>query len=72
MAARSFIKAALLEAYFSVHEMDIIYLSETFLDSSVPSYNNNLQNPGNRFARADHETRKSLHVLQKISTGKIN
>ena len=71
MAARSVIKVALLEAYFCVHEMDITCLSERFLDSSVPSYNNNLQNPGNRSARADHETRKSSYVLQKFLRTKL-
>ena len=41
IAARNFIKVAILKAYLSVHEMDIICLSETYLDSSVPVYDAN-------------------------------
>ena len=42
IAAHNFIKAPYLKAYLSVHEMDIICLSETYLDSSVPVEDNNL------------------------------
>ena len=42
IAAHNFIKVALSKAYLSVHEMDIICLSETYLDSSVPVDDNNL------------------------------
>ena len=41
--AHNFIIVALLKAYLSVHEIDIICLSETCLDSSVPVDDDNLQ-----------------------------
>ena len=44
--AHKFIKAALLKAHLSVHEMGIICLSETYLDSSVPIDDENLQISG--------------------------
>ena len=46
IAAHNFIKVALLKACLSVHEKDIICLSETYLDSSVPVDYDNLQIPG--------------------------
>ena len=52
--AHKFIKAALLKAHLSVHEMGIICLSETYLDSSVPIDDDNLQIPGYNSSRADH------------------
>ena len=36
LAAHDFIKIALLKAYLLIHKMDIVCLSETFLDSSIP------------------------------------
>ena len=54
IAAHNFIKVALLKAYLSVHEMDITYISETYLDSSVPVDDDNLQIPGYSSVRADH------------------
>ena len=46
IAVHNFIKIALLKAYLNVHEMGIICLSETFLDSSAPNDADNLQIPG--------------------------
>ena len=54
IAANKFIKVALLKVYVSVHEMGIIYFSETYLDSSVPVDDNNLQIPGYSSVRTDH------------------
>ena len=45
-AAHNFIKVALLKVYLSVHDMDIVWLSEIYLDSFVPIDNKNLQIPG--------------------------
>ena len=52
----NFIKVPLLKAYPSVHEMDIICLSETYFDSSAPIDADNLQIPGYSSIRADHIT----------------
>ena len=55
IAAHNFINMALLKAYLSVHEMDIICLSETYLDSSVP-VDDNLEIPGYSSVTADHSS----------------
>ena len=54
IAAHNFIKIALLKAYLSVHKMDIVCLSETLLDSSISTDDDNLQIPGYSAVRADH------------------
>ena len=42
ISAHNFIKLTLLRAYISVNKIDIICLSETYLDSSISSDNDNL------------------------------
>ena len=54
IAAHNFIKIALLKAYLSVHKMDIVGLSETFLDSSIQTDDDNLQTMAYSSVRADH------------------
>ena len=54
VAAHNLIKVTLLKVYLSVHNMDIVFLSETYLDSSVPTDDENLQIPGYSSVRADH------------------
>ena len=54
ITVHNFIKVALLKSYLSVHNMDVACLSETYLDSSVPTDYVNLQSPGYGFVRADH------------------
>ena len=54
IAAHNFIKVALLQAYLSVHNKDIVCLSDTYPDSSVPTDDDNLQIPGYSSFRADH------------------
>ena len=48
------IKVAFLKAYFLVHNMGIVCLSETYLDSSVSTDDGNLQIPGYSAVRTDH------------------
>ena len=60
---------ALLKTYLSVLNMDIVCLCETHLDASVSNDDNNLQIPDYSFFR---KTRWSSHILQKLSTFKIN
>ena len=50
----NFEKVNLLEAYNAVNKLDIICLSESFLDSSILTENNNLKINGYKMARADH------------------
>ena len=54
IAAHNFIKVVLLKACISFHNMDIVCRSKTYLDSSVPTDDDNLQIPGYRSVRADH------------------
>ena len=56
ISAHNFIKLSLLRAYISINKIDIICLSETYLDSSISSYNDNLELPGYNLVRADNPT----------------
>ena len=56
ISAHNFIKLSLLRAYFSINKIDIICLSETYLDSSISSENDNLELPGYNLVRANHPT----------------
>ena len=54
LAAHEFTKLSLLEGYINVNDIDIICLSETFLDSSIPIDDNRLSIFGYSMMRADH------------------
>ena len=56
ICAHNFIKLSLLRAYISINKIDIICLSETYLDSSIPSDDDNLELPGYNLVRADNPT----------------
>ena len=45
ISAHNFIKLSLLRAYISINKIDIIYLSESYFDSSISSENDNLELP---------------------------
>ena len=49
-----FAKVSLLTAYPSVNKPDIVYLSETFLNSEILTDDENLQIPVYSIARVDH------------------
>ena len=49
-----FTKVSLLSAYISVHKFDIICLSETYLNSEIPSDDKNLEISGYNLVREDH------------------
>ena len=52
--AHDYSKLFLLKAYISVHKFDIICLSETYLDSTVPLDDDNLVISGYNLIRSDH------------------
>ena len=54
ISAHNFIKLSLLRAYISVHNFDILCLSETYLDSTISSNDSNLIIPNYELYRADH------------------
>ena len=54
ITAHGYAKVSLLKAYITAHKMDIICLSETYLDSTIQSGNDNLEIPGYNLVRSDH------------------
>ena len=52
--AHNFQNLALLQDYISSNKVDILCLSETFLNSDISCDDNNLQLPGFDLIRADH------------------
>ena len=54
LTTNNFEKVNPLEAYYAVNKFDIICLSESFLDSSILTENNNLKINGYKMVRADH------------------
>ena len=60
IASNNFMKLSLLQAQNSIHDFDIICLSETFLNTDIPSDDPSLKIEGYEFLRCDHplNTRK--------------
>ena len=54
LLAFNYNKLFLLRAYIAVHKFDVIFLSETCLDSTVASDNENLEITGYNLIRSDH------------------
>ena len=54
ISAYNYTKSFLLKAYIAFHKFDIIYLSETYLDSSTTSDDDNLAISGYNLIRSDH------------------
>ena len=54
LAAHNYLKISLLRAYVAIKKFDVVYLSETYLDSSYLSDNDNFYLPGYNLVRADH------------------
>ena len=52
-----FIKVSHLSANISVHKFDIICLSETYLNSEIPSDDENLEIPGYNLAGENHPSK---------------
>ena len=56
ICARNFMKLSLLRAYISINKIDIICLSETCLDSSISSDDDNLELTRSNSVREDNPT----------------
>ena len=54
LAAHDFVQVPLIEAFITVHNFDIVCLSETFLDSTIPRNNENINIIGYSVLRVDH------------------
>ena len=71
IAAHNFAKVKLFQAYNAIHDFDMIYLSESYLDSSVSSDNDYLYIKEFKFVRADHPVNiKRGGVCMAISKSK--
>ena len=60
----NFLKLSLLRAHITVRKFDVIFLSETYLNSTILHDANNLQIPGYTLHREDHP----LNVKQGVLT----
>ena len=56
ITSHSYAKVSLLKACVTAHKMDIICLSETFLDSSIQSDNDNLEISEYNLVRSDYSS----------------
>ena len=56
ISAHNHAKVFLLKAYIAIHKFDIICKSKTYLDSSTPSDDNNLEISGYTLVRSDHSS----------------
>ena len=54
IAAHNYIKLFLLKAYIAIHKFDIIFLSDTYLDSSTTSNGDNLAISVYNLIHSDH------------------
>ena len=54
LAAHNYLKVSLLRAYVAIKKFDVVCLSETYLDSSYLSDDDNFYLPGYNLVRADH------------------
>ena len=54
LAAHGFVKVPLIEAFITTHNFDIVCLSETFLDSTIPHDDENININGYLLLRVDH------------------
>ena len=63
VAAHEFIKVSLLQGYITQHNLDIICLSETFLNSSLDSKDDRLEFEGYNLIRSDHSVDHEIDTL---------
>ena len=61
---------SLSQAFNAVHKYDIICLSETYLNSSIPYDDDNLETPGYNLIRADHPS--EINAVVFVFTTKIH
>ena len=54
LAAHDVVKVHLIEAFITTHNFDIVCLSETFLDSTIPHDDENININGYLLLRVDH------------------
>ena len=76
IAAHNFIKMSLLQAYNAINRFDFICLSETYLDNSYHTDDDQLTFPGYNLIRADNpnntKKRGCLHLSSRLFASKSN
>ena len=76
LSAHNFEKLSSLEAFNSVHDFDVICISESFLDSSFSFDDSSLELRGFKLVRADrspirHKKRRCVNLPQRKFTNQI-
>ena len=66
LTAHNYLKVSLLRAYVAIKKFDVVCLSETYLDSSYLSDNDNFYLPGYNLVRADHPSNAKKVVFASI------
>ena len=64
--AHNYLKVSLLRVYVAIKKFDVVCLSETYLDSSYLSDNDNFYLPGYNLVRTDHASNTKKMVLASI------
>ena len=54
ISAHDYSKIFFLKAYIILHKFDVISLSKTYLDSTIPNDDDKIKIPGYTFIRSDH------------------
>ena len=69
ISAQSYTKVSLLTAYNLIHNFNIIYISETFLNSETAPNDPNLEIPGYNMYRADHPSncKRGVSIFYKAT-----
>ena len=63
ISAHSFIKLSLLRAYIAIHKYDVVCSSETYLNASISSNDDNWEVPGYNLFRADYPSNTKREVV---------
>ena len=66
LAAHNYLKVSLLRTYVAIKKFDVVCLSETYLDSSYLSDNDNFYLPAYNLVRADHASNAKKVVFVSI------
>ena len=71
LSAHDYSKLFLLKAYIMLPKFDIIYLSETYLDSISPTDDDKLQTPGYTWIHSDYPSNIHSGGVCKYSRGSL-
>ena len=63
ISAHNFIKISLLKTYIATYKLDVICLSETYLDSSISNDDDNLEIPGYDLYTVNHPSNTKRGLL---------